>query len=220
MLAINLNTNIIPQLKLQDTVSKALQLLNEHRVSHLPVVSEEKYLGLIGEDELLDIENKKISIELLQDEFINVAVHESAHFLQAVNLCNQYQISIVPIINEERNLVGTISSQSLLKALGNFSGSHDIRGIIVLEMERSQFAISEISRIVESNEASIMHLNTTIQPESGLLTVTLHINKKELSVIVASFERYDYDVLYYFGEEKFENEIDTNYRHLMNYLDI
>jgi hypothetical protein len=39
-------------------------------------------------------------------------------------------------------------------------------------------------------------------------------------MIVAAFERYDYDVLYYFGEEKFENEIHSNYRHLMNYLDI
>ena len=220
MLTIDLNNNIIPQLKLEDTVSKALQLVNEYRVSHLPVVSDEKYLGLIGEDDLLDIENKSISIEQLREEFINVSVQENEHFLQAVNVSNEYQISVVPIINEERNFVGAISSQSLLQALGNFSGSHEIGGIIVLEMERNQFAISEISRIVESNEASIMHLNTGIQPGSGLLTVTLHINKKELSVIVAAFERYEYRVIYFFGEEKFDNELKSNYRHLMNYLDI
>ena len=53
-----------------------------------------------------------------------------------------------------------------------------------------------------------------------MLTVTLHINKKEISTIVATFERYDFDVIYYFGNEKFENEIHSNYRHLMNYLDI
>ena len=58
MLAIDLNSVMIPQLKLQDTVSKALHLLKEHGVSHLPVVSEEKYLGMIGEDELLDVEDK------------------------------------------------------------------------------------------------------------------------------------------------------------------
>ena len=87
-------------------------------------------------------------------------------------------------------------------------------------MERSQFAISEISRIVESNEATILHLNTTLQPETGLLRVTIHINKRELSALIASFERYEYEVVHYFGEERFENEIQTNYRHLMNYLDI
>ena len=220
MLAIELNNNIIPRLQLEDSVGKALQLINDFKVSHLPVVSEEKFLGLISEDDLLDASNKKMHIQLLQDEFIDVSIKENEHFLQAVNLSNQYQTSVVPVVNSEKEFLGSISGQNLLRALGNFSGAQEIGGIIVLEMERNQFAISEISRIVESNEATVLHLNTTVQPETGLLTVTLNINKRELSMIVAAFERYEYNVVYYFGEEKFENEIHSNYRHLMNYLDI
>ncbi len=207
-------------MQLEDTVGKALQIINDFKVSHLPVVSEEKYLGLISEDDLLDADNKKMHIQSLQDDFINIFIKENEHFLQAVNISNQYQTSIVPVVNEEKEFLGSISGQNLLKALGNFSGAQEIGGIIVLQMERSQFAISEISRIVESNEATIFHLNTTIQPATGLLTVTIHINKKELSMVVAAFERYEYDVVYYFGEEKFENEIHSNYLHFMNYLDI
>lgn len=220
MLAIELNNNIIPRLQLEDTVGKALQLINDFKVSHLPVVSDEKYLGLISEDDLLDADNKKMRIQLLHDEFIDVSIKENEHFLQAVNISNEYQTSVVPVVNEEKEFLGSISGQNLLRTLGNFSGAQQIGGIIILEMERNQFAISEISRIVESNEATILHLNTTVQPETGLLTVTIHINKKEVSMVVAAFERYDYDVIYYFGEEKFENEIHSNYRHLMNYLDI
>lgn len=220
MLAIELNNNIIPQLQLEDTVGKALQLINDFKVSHLPVVAEEKYLGLISEEDLLDASNKKMHIRLLQDDFIDISIKENAHFLQAVNISNQHQTSVVPVVNEQKEFLGSISSQNLLRTLGNFSGAQEIGGIIVLEMERNQFTISEISRIVESSEATILHLNTTIQPETGLLTVTIHINKKELSMVVAAFERYEYDVIYYFGEEKFENEIHSNYRHLMNYLDI
>jgi predicted transcriptional regulator len=220
MLAIELNNNIIPQLQLDDTIGKALQLINDFKVSHLPVVSEEKYLGLISEDDLLDANNTKMHIELLQEDFIDVSIKENEHFLHAVNISNQYQTSVVPVISEEREFLGSITAQNLLKTLGNFSGSQEIGGIIILEMERSQFAISEISKIVESNEATILHLNTIVQPETGLLTVTIHINKKELSMVVAAFERYEYDVMYYFGEEKFENEIHSNYQNLMNYLDI
>lgn len=220
MLASELNNNIIPQLKLQDTVAKALQLISDFKVTHLPVVSEEIYLGLISEDDLLDNPNKKATIEALQDDFVHVSINENEHFLQAVNISNQYQTNVVPVVNTERELTGTITGQVLLKALGNFSGAQGIGGIIVLQMERNQFSISEISRIVESNEATIVHLNTLIQPETGLLTITIHINKKELSAVIAAFERYEYDVIYYFGEEKFENEIQSNYLHLMNYLDI
>ena len=117
-------------------------------------------------------------IELLQKDFITASINENDHFLQAVNISNQYQTNIVPVINFDKELVGTISGQTLLKTLGDFSGSQEIGGIIVLEMERNQFTISEISRIVESNEALVLHLNTTIQPETGLLRATIHINKK------------------------------------------
>lgn len=220
MLTVELINNNIPRLKLQDTVSKALQLISDFRITHLPVVAEDKYLGMIGEDDLLDAEDDKAPMELMQEHFINAAVHDNEHFLTAVNCCNQFDTTMVPVINEERELLGVITTPDLLKALGNFAGTNEIGGIVVLEMERSQFAISEISRIVESNDATILHLNTTVHPETGMLTVTIHINKKEIASIVATFERYDYDVIYYFGNENFENEIHSNYRHLMNYLDI
>lgn len=220
MLAIELNTTIIPALQLDDTIGKALQLINAFKVSHLSVVSEEKYLGIISEADLLAAGNKKMHISLLQDEFINVSIKANDHFLKAVNISNEFKTSQVPVVNEENIFLGSISDQDLLKNLGNFSGAKEVGGLIVLEMKRSQFSISEISRIVESNEAIISHINTTVHPETGLLTVTIKINKKDLAMVVAAFERYEYDVIYYFGEEKFENEIHSNYLHLMNYLDI
>lgn len=220
MLTVELINSNIPRLKLQDSVSKALQLINDYRVTHLPVVQDDKYLGLVSEDDLLDMEQDKVPVELMQESFVYAAVSENEHFLTAVNCCNQFETTVVPVINEEKELLGVITTPDLLKALGNFAGTNEIGGIVVLEMERSQFAISEISRIVESNDATILHLNTTVHPETGMLTVTIHINKKEIAAIVATFERYDYDVIYYFGTENFENEIHTNYRHLMNYLDI
>jgi len=212
--------NNIPRLQLQDTVAKALQLIDDFRVTHLPVVSEENFLGLISEEDLLDADEPKMPIELLQETFINASISESEHFLNAVNYSNQYDSTVVPVTNKTGELQGVITMRDLLNALGNFAGTSEIGGIIVLLMERSQFAISEISRIVESNDATILHLNTTGDKDSGMLTVTLHINKKEISTIVATFERYEYDVQYYFGDETFENDIESNYRHLMNYLDI
>lgn len=220
MLTIELINNNIPRLQLQDPVSKALGLINDFRVTHLPVVADDKYLGLVSEDDLMDAEEAKMPIELIQESFIYAAVKDNEHFLNAVKCSSQFDTTVVPVINEEKELIGVITTNDLLKTLGNFSGTNEIGGIIVLEMERSQFTISEISRIVESNDATIYHLNTTIDPDTGMFTVTIHVNKKEISAIVATFERYEFEVIYYFGNENFENEIHSNYRHLMNYLDI
>lgn len=220
MLTIELINNNIPRLQLEDSVSKALRLISDFRVTHLPVVENDIFLGLISEEDLLDQDESKMPIKLMQETFIQAAVHDNEHFLSAVTISNQIDSTVVPVINEENELMGVITTYDLLKTIGNFAGTNEIGGIIVLEMERSQFAISEISRIVESNGATILHLNTTVHAETGMLTVTLHINKREISAIVATFERYDFDVIYYFGNENFENEIHSNYRHLMNYLDI
>jgi CBS domain-containing protein len=183
-------------------------------------VADETYLGLISEEDLLDTENTSITLQALQHCFRPVAVKENEHFLNAVNISNAAETSIIPVVTEQREFVGSITASDLMRTLGAFAGANEIGGIIVMEIERNQFSISEISRIVESNNATILHLNTTVQPETGLLTITLHLSKKEIASIVDAFERYEYDVIYFFGDEKFENEIHSNYRHLMNYLGI
>jgi acetoin utilization protein AcuB len=220
MLTVELINQNIPRLHLQDTVGKALQLISDYKLTHLPVVADDKLLGLLSEEDLLDAEDDKMLVESLQDSFINAFTADNVHFLTAVNVATQFETSVVPVVAEDRELLGVITTTDLLKAMGNFAGANEIGGIIMLEMERSQFAISEISRLVESNDASILHLNTMVHPETGLLTVTLHLNKKEIAAIIATFERYEYDVIYFFGDENFENEIHSNYRHLMTYLDI
>ncbi len=220
MLAYELTNNIIPQLKLSDTVSKALQLMSDFKITHLPVVSEDVFLGLISEDDLLDQENKKSQIEHFQNDFIPAAINSNKHFLQAVTISNLYQTNVIPVVNEENALMGTISSQALLAALGDFSGVNEPGATIEIQMERTKFNLSELNRIVESDGGTILHLNINTLPETLLLKITISINKREISTLIAAFERYDYSITWYSGEQLFENDIDSNYRHLMNYLDI
>ncbi|HSV10167.1 MAG TPA: CBS domain-containing protein [Hanamia sp.] len=217
MTTLQLADNIFPSLHLQDTVAIALKLMNDFKTSHLPVVSDEKYLGLIADEDLID-ENKNSTLEVFQADFIPASVNAGFHFLKASTINNLYQTNLVPVVNDHNELMGTISSGALITALGNLCGSSEFGAIVVLEIERTRYAISEINSIVESDGAIIVHLNVSPLPVSDLLEITLQINKKEISTIIATFERYEYSVSYYSGEELFENEISTNYNNLMNYL--
>ncbi len=93
-------------------------------------------------------------------------------------------------------------------------------GLIVLEMEGNQYSFNEISKLIETNDAQITQLNTSNDPETGIMQVTIRINRPEVSDIVATFQRYEYNVKYFFGEEQYANELQTNYDNLMNYLKI
>ena len=81
MLTADLINNNIPRLQLKDSIAKAIQLINDFRVTHLPVVSDDNYLGLIGEDDLMDAEEEKSTIQILEQHFIAAAVKVNEHFL-------------------------------------------------------------------------------------------------------------------------------------------
>lgn len=220
MTTLQLIDNSVPQLTSEDTVTKALQLIADFKCTHLPVVDKEKYLGLISEDDLLDKNKPGATIELLLPDLVPAKIPVTQHFLKAVPVCNLYQTNVIPVINETEELLGCIRSFGLMNALGNFCGANEFGGLIVLEMEPSRLAISEINSIVESDGATILHLNISPIATAQMLQVTLQINKREISTIIASFERYEYSVVYYSGEELFENDLATNYQNLMSYLNI
>lgn len=209
----------IPTLNLNDTVQQALDLMSEFNVLQLPVVADDKYLGLVFEDSLMNLDDRAI-LKTIDTHFSKVAVHANTHFIEAVQILNDYNLSLVPVIEKENEFVGTIAAIDLLKELGKTTGASEPGGLIVLEMEQRNFSFSEISKLVETNDAQITQLNSYWDNNTSSFFVAIKINKFEISDIVATFQRYDYQVKYYFGEELYENELRSNYDHLMNYLNI
>ncbi|HEX3933794.1 MAG TPA: CBS domain-containing protein [Puia sp.] len=210
----------IPSLHLNDPVSQALDLMADFHVTHLPVVVEDKYAGLVSEDDLLNVENDDILLAQLQPSFSQISANADSYFYEAVQLVNENGLTLIPVIAKESEYAGAIIATDLLKHLGKVAGVNDLGGIIVLEMEKVSFAFTEISKLVETNDAQIIQLNTYTDAASGSFYITLRINKAEISDIVSTFQRYEYQVKYYFGEELYENELRNNYDHLMNYLNI
>lgn len=220
MLTRELESQTLPYLHLTDKVYQALQLMNDNHVTHLPIVEGDKYIGLISEEDLLQAENDNAELQTLQQSFANPSVKGDEHFLKAVQVAAENGLSVVPVLGDDNELIGTVVYNDLLKHASEFMSLNKPGGLIVLEMESNQYSFNEISKLVETNNAQITQLNTTNDAETGLMQVTLRINKPEVSDIVATFQRYEYNVKYFFGEELYTNELRSNYDNLMNYLKI
>lgn len=220
MLTRELLSQTLPSLRLTDKVFQALQLMNDNHVTHLPIVEGEKFVGIISEDDLMQAENDHAELSTLAQSFSDISVKEDEHFLKAVQLAADSGLSIVPVVTEENDLVGTVAYSELLKFSSDFMSLSEPGGLIVLEMESNQYSFNDISKLVETNDAQITQLNTSNDAETGMMQVTIRINKPEISDIVATFQRYDYNVKYFFGEELYGNELRSNYDNLMNYLKI
>ena len=220
MLTRDLLTQSLPHLKLSDKLYQALQLMNDNHVSHLPVVDDEKFIGLVSEDMLLHAGDDSAELGELQHAFINISVKDSEHFLTVIQEAVENDLSIMPVVNEENELLGSVTKSELLKNASNFMSLNEPGGMIVLEMEPKQYSFNELSRLVEANETQITQLNTSVDTTTGMLQVTIKINKADVADVVSSLQRHEYNVKYYFGEELYENELRSNYDNLMNYLKI
>ena len=218
MLTRELISNSIPYLHKEDKVYHALQLMNDYHVAHLPVVEDDSYLGIISEEQLLQSDDEN-TLNELQITDGTTSVQANDHFLKAIQTAVTNKLSVVPVV-EEKHLLGIVTYNDLLRNASNFMSLNEPGALIVLEMDSKNYSFNEINRIVESNDAQITQLNTFTDPETGISQITIRVSKLEVSDIISTFQRYEYNVKYYFGEELFENELRTNYDNLMNYLKI
>ncbi|HVG41269.1 MAG TPA: CBS domain-containing protein, partial [Chitinophagaceae bacterium] len=207
MLTRDLISHSIPYLHLHDKAYHALQLMTDYHVTHLPVVEEEKYLGVISEEQLL-LSDDEGKIEELVFSDNNNSVQASDHFLKAIQVAVINKLSIVPII-EEGLILGVVTYDDLLRNASDFMNLSQPGALIVLELDDKNYSLAEISRIVESNDAQITQLNTYTNSETGSMQITIRVSKLEVSDIVSTFQRYEYNIKYYFGEELYENELKT-----------
>ncbi|MBZ4189768.1 CBS domain-containing protein [Niabella beijingensis] len=219
MLVKDLSFEALPQLKLTDRVYQVLNLMQEHHVMDLAVTNEGKLAGIVNETTLLDVDDE-LSLAEIPRPLSIFSVKEDEHFLKAFSLASAHHLTVVPVVDKENNFVGAIEAATLATYVADFLQLQEPGALVVLEIDSNQYSFSEITKIVEANDAQITQLNTRAIRDRNALEVTIRINKLEVSDIVASFQRYDYLVKYYFGEELYTNELKENYENLMNYLNI
>ena len=164
MLTRELISNSIPYLHKGDKVYQALQLMNDYHVAHLPIVEEEKYLGIISEEQLLHSDDENILDQLAISEG-GTSVQANDHFLKAIQVAVQNKLSIVPVIENDQ-IVGIVTYTDLLKNASDFMSLNDPGALIVLEMESKAYSFAEINKIIESNDAQITQLNTYTDAET------------------------------------------------------
>lgn len=220
MVAIDLITDEIPPIKPTESCIKALDWMDEFRVSHLPVVEGNNYLGLLGDSNILDLEDPEITLAesgiILSQPFVRA----DQHVYEVMKMVATNQLSTVPILDLDNNYLGCTTLPYLMALITNTGSISEPGGIIVLEINQHDYSLSEIARIVEGNDAKILSSYITSAADSTQMEVTLKVNKKNLGGILQTFNRYDYIVSASYTEDRFKEDLKLRYDALMKYLNI
>jgi|TARA_B100000497_G_scaffold18933_1_gene22421 CBS domain-containing protein len=208
-----------PYLRITDSVQFAVELMEEFKQEHLPVLNGKELVGVVSEQQLIDT----VGVDLLSElsfPLIKIAIKEHTHLFDAMKAGFESRSSILPVVNSEDNYIGLISPRSLLIKLSEFNFARESGGIFVLEIPAHDYSLAEISRIVESNKASVLSIATTTIEGSAELQVTVKVNTLDLTYIIATLERYNYTISNIFHQAEQIDQLKDRYDALMHYLNV
>ncbi|MBC6109566.1 CBS domain-containing protein [Pedobacter fastidiosus] len=220
MFAEEIISNAISPLRTDDTVQKALDRMNEFKLKHMPVVNDGSFLGLIAEDDLLNLRDHDTLIKDISVNLLNVFILKDAHTYDVIRLLSQLKLTAVAVLDAQKNYVGLISINNMIDAVAEQYAVNQPGGIIVLEISNRDNSLAHISQIVEADNAQILSSYVNSFEDSTRLEVTLKINKTEVSGLVASFERYDYLVKEVYNNTQIDDGSQERYDSFMNYLNV
>lgn len=221
MLAFEIMSEEVLALNLSDSAQGALSWMEIFRLSHLPVVDNGVFIGLLSDIAIYDSGLFDETIYDLTDRLLNISVTRCTHIFEIIDICHKYSLTSIPVVNSEKEYQGVITLANLLKCFATVVNADIVGGVIIIEMHINDYSLSQIAHIVESNDAKIVSMYAKTKPDSMKLSITIKLNTCELTSIIRTFERYDYDIKATFEEQDTMKEIlKERYNSLMNYLNI
>jgi CBS domain-containing protein len=218
MHASDLITDDIPPLKPGDTVSRALDWMEEFKVSHLPVIANGRLVGLVKDADLVDGNDPRATVEQLMERVEVPFVRDRQHIYDVMKLFVERALTVVPVLDMNGVYLGLVNEHEALRRLSEVANVREPGSVIVLEMNSNDYSLQEIARIVEGNDAKVLSVYSHSLPDSTRLEVTLKINREDISGILQTFDRYEYQVSTTYQGSRFHEDLRERYDEVMRII--
>ncbi len=215
-----INTSVSP-LRVTDTAEQALLAMEDTRLIHLPVVNEGHLWGIISEQDLLASGDGTRQLGQCSLSTGRIYVFDNQHLYDVIRTFSESKLTMIPVLTGTHHYLGLITLASMTGHLMTITAVGEPGGIIILEINEKDYCVSEIAQIVESNNARILSLYITSEPDSTRMDVTLKLSVTDIGPILQTFFRYNYLVkASWSDQDSYSDELKDRYDALMNYLSI
>jgi CBS domain-containing protein len=221
MIAKELISEVVPALKTSDTGLKALSWMEIFRISHLPIVNNKEFLGLISDTDIYDLNLADEPIGNHNLSLFSPFVLAGQHIYEVIELVSRLNLTVVPVLDDKKNYLGLITTNDLIQYFADLMAVKNPGGIIVLELHQNDYSLTKIAEIIESNDAKILSLYISSPDESMKLEVILKVNRTDLTSIIHTFERFNYNIKASFmAEDEMDSLYNSRFESFMKYLNI
>ncbi len=189
------------------TLEDALNLMHNKSIRRIPVVKNDKLVGIVTERALLEfspspatslsvyetsylLSKTKIS-EIMTKDVITVSpdnLVEEAAVKMRVN-----DVGGIPVLDKGK-VVGIITETDIFDAFIELMGSRDVGSRIAIEVEDAPGILADIATVIKGYGVNITHL-AVYRSESSRSSVVIRVNTVNTDAMVQSLESNGYRII-------------------------
>ena len=186
--------------------------------SHVPVLKELVYLGCLSETDVYCFEPQQAVSEVLY-AIEGFFVRDSSMWLDVLEAFAQNNSNIMPVLDAENNYIGYYQLIDIISLFNRMPFLSEPGGIVVIEKGHNDFSFSQISQIVESNNAKLLGAFIS-KTDNDLSQITLKIGNIGLSTILQEFRRFGYTIISGHEDDTFLRTLRERSAYLDTYLNL
>jgi len=210
--------NDVKPLNVNDYIKDAQLLFNQLTYSHIPLKKDEIYMGCISETDAHCFESDKLISEYLYT-IEGFYARNNSPWLDVLESFAQNDTNIMPVLDEKNNYLGYYELNDIISLFNETPFFSELGGIIIVEKGYNDYSFSEISQIVESNNAKLLGAFIS-KMENDVVQITVKIGNSGLNDIIQTFRRYSYNIISGHEEDDFIKTLKDRSDYLNKYLNL
>ncbi len=220
MRAADLITHSVPPLKKTDTGTFALQTMADHHLSQLPIVQNDKLLGLVREEDILNHHNNDAKLQEMKLKLLKPFIHDYEHIFEVLKVSSELKLKVIPVVDKNENYQGAITLDNLMNYFARDTDILEPGAIVVLEIAVMDYSLADIARIIEQESAKILCVFAGTDKAKTKIELTLKLNVSDIQGIIQSLQRHSYVIKDSYQEPEYFEDLKDRYDSLMDYLDV
>ncbi|REJ08270.1 acetoin utilization AcuB family protein [Halobacillus trueperi] len=191
----------------EETIEKALKLLHEHHIRHIPIINEEnEVIGIVSDRDVRDASPSIFDKETHHEELKNpirsvmtspvTTVHPLDFVEEVASIFYEQEIACVPVTRDEK-LVGIITEKDMLYTLIQLTGTHVQSSQIEVKVINKPGILPQVTQVFGKRKVNISSvLIYPYKPDPKYKIIVVRIQTMNPLPTIEDLKSEGYEVLW------------------------
>ena len=208
----------IPVFDITDVVEKVHEFFSETTYSHVAVTEGGIFAGVLAREDLAvfeagaKIKKYKAGLESFYAPF-------KASWPEVLEIFTRNENNLLPVLGEKGEVLGYYQLVDVLRILIETPFFREPGGLLVVAKGGKDHSFSEITQIIESNNARLLGAFIT-DIQNDVVVTTIKLSSENLNEVLQKFRRYNYSILFGTIHDQFLEDLKQRSDYLDKYLNV